>query len=203
MKSSLLIAAAATLWLPDQAAAQDASFQGPRVQLDVAYDRVEANEVNPDLPREFEAAYLGGTIGYDHMVTDGLLVGVEAGFGKPLAERQRVVLGGDALSVKLGREWLAGVRIGTPVTPSTLIFATAGYSNAGSSVVYESAAGDSVDRQVFEGSEGGFAWGAGIEQVIRGRAYVSAAFRSAHYGDARYQDDVDRTQVRLGIGVRF
>jgi outer membrane immunogenic protein len=203
MKYSLLITAAAALWLPGQAAAQDAPFQGPRLQLDLAYDRVEANDANPDLPREFEAAYLGGTIGYDHMVMKGLLIGVEGGFGKPLAERQRVPLGSDALSVELGREWLAGVRIGTPVTPSTLIFATAGYSNAGSHVVYETAQEGGGDREVIEGSEGGFAWGLGIEQVIHGRAYVSAAFRSARYGNSGYQDDVDRTQVRLGIGIRF
>lgn len=203
MKYSSLIAAITALWLPCQAAAQDAPFQGPRLQFDLAYDRVDANDANPDLPREFEAAYLGGTIGYDHLVTKGLLIGVEAGFGMPQAERQRVPLGSDALSVELGREWLAGVRIGTQVTPSTLIFATAGYSNAGSRVVYESAPGAGVDPEVIEGSEDGFAWGLGIEQVVRGRAYVSAAFRSARYGNASYQDGVDRTQVRLGIGVRF
>ncbi|MGK6325332.1 outer membrane beta-barrel protein [Sphingomonas sp. DT-51] len=203
MKSLLLIATAAALWLPNQADAQDAPFQGPRVQLDVAYDRIRANEVNPDLPHEFDAAYLGGTIGYDHIVTDGLLIGLEAGFGKPLGERQRVPLGSDALSVKLGREWLAGMRIAAPVTPSTLVFATAGYSNAASRVMYESPADAGGDHEVIEESEGGFAWGLGIEQVIRGKAYMSAAFRSAHYGDGRYQDDVDRTQVRLGAGLRF
>lgn len=199
MKTLIAATGLVALSLPAQANAQDTGFSGPRVQLDIAYDQLDASDDYVDLPRHFNTATIGISAGYDHMVTKGLLVGAELGFGKPLGDKQIAHLGSDSLTAKPGRELYAAARIGTPVTRSTLLFASAGYSNAGLNVVYHSG----PDRYQINGTKGGFLWGGGVEQKLGGSTYVSLAYRGAHYGDYRYALGARRAQVRLGAGMRF
>ncbi|MDT8758765.1 outer membrane beta-barrel protein [Sphingomonas psychrotolerans] len=203
MKKIILAASVAACAIAAQANAQSANFTGPRVQLDAGYDQLDANDDYPDLPRHFDTAYLAATLGYDVAIAPGIVAGAEVGFGKPLGGSRHVALGSDALTVSPGREWTGAVRLGANVTPSTLLFGTAGYSNAGISAVFDSPGLPGGDRTRIEGSKGGFLWGVGAEQAIAGKAFASLAFRSAHYGNYNYQHGVKRTQIRLGLGVRF
>jgi opacity protein-like surface antigen len=54
-----------------------------------------------------------------------------------------------------------------------------------------------------EGAKGGFLWGGGVDQMVGKRTYVSLGLRTAYYGGYDDQRGVRRTQVRLGLGLRF
>ncbi|WHU04317.1 hypothetical protein [Sphingomonas sp. NIBR02145] len=140
MKKFISAASVVACGLAVQANAQTASFTGPRVQLDAGYDQLDASDEYPDLPRHFDNAYLAATLGYDVVMAGGIVGGAEIGLGKPLGGSKRASLGSDALTVKPSREWIDAIRLGTKVTPSTLLFRTASYSNARISAAYQSPA---------------------------------------------------------------
>ncbi|WP_342250339.1 outer membrane protein [Sphingomonas sp. OTU376] len=203
MKKCILAAAAAAALFPVIASAQTEQFSGPRAQLDLAYDQLDANGDYFDLPQHFDTAQLGATFGYDRVLARGLILGAEIGFGVPLGGRENAKLGLDTVSVKPGRELTANVRVGATVTKSTLVFATIGYSNAGLKATYTSPAGATEDRTDYGASKGGLLWGFGVEQAIGRRVFATLAFREARYGDFPYEKGVKRTQIRAGIGTRF
>jgi outer membrane immunogenic protein len=89
--------------------------------------------------------------------------------------------------VEAGRDLYAGARIGAVVSPTVLIYAKAGYTNARASV--SGLGGVNFD---------GFRAGAGVEFMIGTNLSMRAEYRYSNY-----ESDLSRNQGLLGLGFRF
>jgi outer membrane immunogenic protein len=92
---------------------------------------------------------------------------------------------GDA-GIEAGRDLYAGARIGAVVSPTVLIYAKAGYTNARAS-----AGGFGVNFD-------GFRAGAGVEFMIGTNLSMRAEYRYSNY-----EADLSRNQGVIGLGFRF
>ena len=193
MRLPLIIAAlAVTTAAP--AYAQD--FTGPRVEANVAYDRVETDVLLPGTPDHADGVRLGGAVGYDVAVGNVVTIGAEAGIGWTLGDRERATVGATRVSVDSGRDIELSLRLGARVAPRTLVYAKGGWANTRFTGEVRNASG-TVTTSVRE-DEDGFRLGAGVEQSLGGRLYAKGEYRYTDYGD-----DVRRHQALLGFGVRF
>ena len=98
------------------------------------------------------------------------------------------------------------------MTPQTLLYAKAGYTNARFKASLD---GDTVD-QTSSFDTDGYRLGAGVEQAIAERAFVKLEYRYSNYseGEIDFEDDtlpdsgrvdldLDRHQIVAGVGIRF
>jgi outer membrane immunogenic protein len=95
------------------------------------------------------------------------------------------------------------------VTPSTLLYAKAGYTN----LSIENAFTSDSDNVDFDTTVDGYRLGAGIEQMLGRNVYAKAEYRYSNYNGLQFDDDLfgdetldidlDRHQVMAGVGVRF
>lgn len=173
MKRFISAASVVACGLAVQANAQTASFTGPRVQLDVGYDQLDASDEYPDLPRHFDNASLAATLGYDVVMAGGIDGGAEIGLGKPLGGSEPASLGSDALTVKPSREWIGAIRLGTKGHALDLAVQDRELlerPDLRRIPVARSPGGRShSDRR----HQGGILWGGGVEQAISGSACAS------------------------------
>jgi outer membrane immunogenic protein len=89
--------------------------------------------------------------------------------------------------VEAGRDLYAGARIGAVVSPTVLIYAKAGYTNARASV-------SGLGGVNFDGVRAG----AGVEFMLGGNLSMRAEYRYSNY-----EDGLSRNQGLLGLGFRF
>lgn len=194
-----------------------------------------------DTPGGFRVGVIGGLditrpgssedtdIEGDDQSAEGFLYGVEAGYDLPVGG---VVLGVEAElndstaktrinradpntfgygSVTAGRDIYAGVRVGVPVSPGTLLYAKGGYTNARLNVL---AADGSTELEDQNFQLDGWRLGAGVEKSFGNNMYGKVEYRYSNYtkGDFQYSDgtttntfgvDTDRHQIVAGVGVRF
>lgn len=181
-----LSAAAAT-----PALAQDqAPFTGPRVEGLIGWDRLQASGDHDD------AIGYGVAAGYD-MQMGGALVGVDAEYSD--SDTRSCVGARTAadprLCVKAGRDLYAGGRVGTLVTPSMLLYAKAGYTNAQAKLTSD----DGTDQITLDKSNlDGVRVGGGAEYAMGTNSFVKAEYRYSNY-----EQGVERHQVMGGFGFRF
>ncbi|MBX9815949.1 MAG: hypothetical protein A4S12_04975 [Proteobacteria bacterium SG_bin5] len=196
------------------APAPDRVFDGPRAGVILGYDRLQpGSSEDSDIAGDDEGAdglLYGGDIGYD--VQRGRLVfGVEAeitGSTSRVGNPARANLGFGR--VKAGRDIYGGVRIGTTLTPTTLAYAKAGYTNARLDLT----ASDGVTETGGNFNLDGYRVGLGLEKALGPRTYAKIEYRYSNYGDARFEFprggntnnfgiDTDRHQLAAGVGFRF
>jgi len=186
--AALLAAGVATPAL----AQQDSGFVGPRVEGVVGWDRPKSGGERSD------GVGYGIGVGYDVQAGDAV-VGVEAEASRSTAKDcvRDVTVVGDRLCVKAKRDLYAGARVGAAVTPKTLLYAKAGYTNGRVGVDYEdggSGAGDTSQGSNLDGVR----VGGGVEHAIGGKSYLKTEYRYSNY-----ENGVSRHQVMGGVGIRF
>jgi outer membrane immunogenic protein len=188
-----LIAALAAGTLATPAFAQDqGDLGGFRIEAIGGYDRPSVEDEKAD------GVVYGVGVGYDFH-SGGALFGIEAEATDSTANERvaGVVLPGDELRVRAGRDLYVGGRIGA-VVGRTLLYAKAGYTNARVRVDYDdgtaATAADFTDRTNLDGVRAG----AGAQFAIGSNAYLKTEYRYSNY-----QDGVDRHQVVGGLGFRF
>lgn len=159
------------------ALAQDATFQGPRVEAVAGWDNLKTNGLSGS------GFVYGGAAGYD-LQRGNLVVGVDGEITGTTTDKTI----GTAI-IKGGRDFYAGARIGYVVAPATLVYGKVGYDN--SRVI-----GRAGNLRVTDDLDG-VRLGAGVERSF-GHYYGKVEYR---YTNA--SDDVVRHQVLAGIGYRF
>jgi outer membrane immunogenic protein len=176
----------------------DSSFTGPRAEAVVGWDSVDTNAPNS---QSTDGVVFGGAAGYDFQ-TGNAVIGFEGeATGATTKERATgVLVPGDALRVKAGRDLYVGGRVGFVAGDRALIYAKGGYTNARVSTRYTSGATTVEDHDDLDGWRAG----AGVEYKISGNIYAKGEYRFSKYGDiAGTGVDVKRHQVVGGLGVRF
>lgn len=190
-------------------------FDGPRIGVIAGYDGLRPGQgADSDISSDNGA--------------DGFLYGVDAGYDHQMG---RFVLGAegevsgstsktaddpdttDALGygrVKAGRDLYVGARAGYLVTPSTMLYAKGGYTNARLDLT----ASDGTTETGRHFNLDGYRVGAGVEQAIGSNTYAKLEYRYSNYGKARlefangantnnFDVNTDRHEVVAGVGFRF
>jgi outer membrane immunogenic protein len=199
MRTKILAAAlVASSALAAPAFAQEAApFTGPRAEGIVGWDRVEDGSLNGG---SRDGVVYGGQIGYDFQA-GGAVLGVEGEItGASTKDTSRnVLIAGDTLRTKAGRDLYVGARVGFAVGDRTLIYAKGGYTNAQFKNEYRSGVTNIDESENVDG----WRLGAGAEVKLSGNVYAKAEYRYSRYDDDNSGVDAKRHQVLGGVGVRF
>jgi outer membrane immunogenic protein len=221
---ALLLAGGSLAILAAPAAAQDSTFSGPWVAGVGGFDKNKAGSTidddsdDPDgVFEENESAngiVYGAQLGYD-VDLGGMVIGAEAELTDSTADSD---FPGDPDtdfglgSVDAGRDIYVGARAGFKVTPSTLLYAKGGYTNARFN--YLGSDGETDYRTNLDTD--GWRAGAGVEQKLGSNAFAKVEYRYSNYSRGeidfeaegiedsdRFDIDTDRHQVVAGVGWRF
>jgi len=203
VKKIFLVAAALTA-IPSAAMAQDAKpFTGPYVGVLAGWDHVKVSDGSGSASKD-GVAY-GGVLGYD-LNLGGAVVGAEAEISGASTKETATNLftAGDVGEIKAGRDLYVGARVGAVVTPSILLYAKAGYTNARATVDYDDHAGTTFHAA---DNLNGFRVGAGAEYSF-GRFAARAEYRYSDYGNFKYNGvdtgiDAKRHQIVVTALARF
>jgi outer membrane immunogenic protein len=209
MKKALLVLAAGTAFLSVPALAQDAdtSFTGPRVGVLLGYDVTKAgssvdDDANFDNDQSIDVA-LGG-----------LVVGAEASISDSTAKTEfdeGDFEGFGIGNVKANRDLYVGARVGAAVTPTTLLYAKGGYTNA----KFDVNSSDGTTELSQDIDTDGYRLGGGVEQKFGTNTYAKVEYAYSNYkkGEVdfngeladtdRFDLDLDRHQVVASVGLRF
>lgn len=195
-------AAAFGAMLATPALAQDAPFGGARLEALAGYDNVQDGG-DGDSEGRNGFAY-GALLGYD-IQRGSTVFGVEGEVtdATTSARSYNEFATGDRFSVDANRDLYVGGRVGYAISPLALLYAKAGYTNAGIESRYTSGAtgaAEVVDKVNLDG----FRVGAGLEYNFSPTAFVKGEYRYSHYGKLDdYDIDLDRHQLMAGVGIRF
>jgi outer membrane immunogenic protein len=196
---SLLVA----MLVPQAASAQiTTSFRGFRLEGNVGGDRFKAEG-----DKNTKLGY-GGTVGFDGVIADKIVVGVEGSYWRPNNGTEACTgFNGGALCQQSSHELGAAVRIGYLITPKLMVFGKGGYVNDTQRNSFLSTSGlyyvngsivgpgtSAKDRY----STDGYQAGGGVEYSLTSMFYVSE-----QYVYARYDDRTSRQRAMFGAGVRF
>ncbi|RIV88670.1 porin family protein [Aurantiacibacter xanthus] len=215
---ALLIAGLSSIALATPAMAQDGSaFTGPRIEGIIGYDSVRPGSTTDidnadDIDQSIDDVAYGVGVGYDFAV-GGAVLGLEGEWIESEAKTNyntTNLTNFGVSNIDAGRDLYVGVRAGVPVTPSTLLYAKGGYTNARMNVLATdntTDVGTNVDLD-------GWRLGAGVEQQFGQNFFGKVEYRYSNYGKGqftapsgaasdRFDVDLDRHQVMLGLGYRF
>ena len=224
---ALVLAAGSVTAVAMPAAAQDNSaFTGPRVEAIVGYDISKRgsdvdNEIVESDDESIDGFMYGVGVGYDFAI-GGAVIGLEAEYGDSTASAEFDDMGdfedlGIAPRLSAGRDLYLGARAGILVNPNTLLYVKGGYTNA----TYDVLAGNLEDELEADVDLDGFRVGAGAEYAISERSFVKLEYRYSNYSEGefdfsddglfdddtgesgRFDADIDRHQVAVGVGFRF
>lgn len=198
LSAILLAGAAATPAL----AQEEAPFTGPHIEGLIGYDDV--SEGDGDL-------MYGIAGGYDFQA-GGAIIGIEGEFADSDVNGSAtdLITTGDSFRLNTDRDLYIGARVGVAVTPSTMLYAKGGYTNAKFEGRFDDGLGTIYNNGV---TADGYRLGAGIEQkfsLFGPSGFVKAEYRYSNYknldigeDDFDLDIDVDRHQALVGVGVRF
>ena len=200
--------------------AGDASpFTGFRVEGIAGYDTLNSGDNDDDGvdtgddegDESIDGAAFGVGVGYDFDL-GGVVAGIEGEFTESTGEQEtdETIDGVNfGSSVEIGRDLYIGGRVGFRVTPATLLYAKAGYTNTS----IEAAFDDDTDTFEFDTNVDGYRLGAGVEQLFGPNMFGKLEYRYSNYNNLDFSDDededfdtdidLDRHQVMAGIGFRF
>lgn len=220
---TLTLAAIAAAAIATPAMAQDApaadtsydlsAFNGPRAGVIVGYDGLRPGSSQGSAIRDRNGAdglLYGGEVGYDKTFGN-LVIGAEAEITGSTGKATNDPFNGLGYGrVKPGRDIYVGARVGTLLSPSTLLYAKGGYTNGRLDLT----ASDGTTQFGDHFNLDGYRVGAGVEKALSPHSYVKLEYRYSNYGDARFEYasggntnnfsvDTDRHQVAVGVGFRF
>jgi outer membrane immunogenic protein len=183
-------------------AQDDAPFTGPHIEALVGYDDVADGDGD---------IMYGVAAGYDFQM-GGVIVGIEGEFADSDVNgaANDLVTTGDSFRLNTDRDLYVGARLGFAVSPSTMIYAKGGYTNAKFEGRFDHGAGTIFNNGV---TADGYRIGAGIEQkfnLLGPSGFIKAEYRYSNYknldigqNDFDRKIDADRHQAVIGLGVRF
>jgi outer membrane immunogenic protein len=105
-----------------------------------------------------------------------------------------VVVLGDTLCVRAGRDLSAVARMGWNTSAAGKLYVLAGYTNARLKISYTDATGTVSDA----GNGDGVRVGAGYQQ-----SFASGLYGKVEYRYSNYEADFSRHQVLAGVGIAF
>ena len=194
MKKTALLAAAAAAVIATPALAHE----GPYVGIIGGYDSV-TEKVDRVSSSEDEIMY-GVVAGYDMHVNEQVMAGIEVEYSDSDVKVDDEEFD---TSLRMSRDLYIGGRLGVHATPSTMLYAKAGYTNAQAKLILGSddtrlRASDNLD---------GFRVGAGVEHSFD-QVGLRLEYRYSDYGNAElFGEDlgtnVSRHQVVAGILAKF
>jgi outer membrane immunogenic protein len=183
-------------------AQEEAPFTGPHIEGLVGYDDV--SEGQGDL-------MYGIAGGYDFQF-GGAIVGIEGEFADSDVggSASDLLAAGDSFSLNTDRDLYVGARVGVALSPTTLLYAKGGYTNAKFESRFDDGAGTVFNNGI---TADGYRLGAGIEQkfaLFGPSGFIKAEYRYSNYSnldigedDFDFDVDFDRHQAVVGVGVRF
>lgn len=223
MKKMLIcLAAGIAMASATPAMAQDAApvdpFSGFHVEALAGYDVTRAgssvdDDVDEDNDQSIDGFTLGIGAGYDFRFNN-FVVGPEAEVAWSTAKtsfKDGDFEGFGLGNVKANRDLYVGARLGYVVTPRTMIYAKGGYTNAKFDVNNASGTVE-TNRDI---DTDGWRLGAGVEQAISNKVFAKVEYRYSNYKEGeldyrsdfpdgdRFDLDLDRHQVMVGVGMRF
>ncbi|MET0587851.1 MAG: porin family protein [Novosphingobium sp.] len=202
-----------------QKATPAANFEGPRIEALIGYDNHRSGssadfDDDLDLKQSIDGVTYGAGIGYDFAIGDQMIIGAEAeitdssaGWDNNNSQPNVFNLG----RVNAGRDIYVGGRIGYAASPTTLLYAKAGYTNARYNV--QGTDGSTSLNEHLDTD--GYRIGAGVEHKLGTNAFVKLEYRYSNYSEgeidfardipdsSRFDIDTDRHQVVAGVGYRF
>jgi outer membrane immunogenic protein len=192
-----------------------AEFTGPRAELRVGYESVDADAgfvngaVNKAASGSEDGVTYGVEVGYDHKIGSNFILGAYAGIDFSDADDcAGPVLGNDQACFSAGRNITAGIRAGVQVAPRVLLYAKGGYSNGRFKLAYDGP-GTANDFNLRDNRDG-FHVGAGAEFAVTEKAYAKLEYVYTDYEGRGYKNgafgaayDTNRHQVMAGVGFRF
>jgi opacity protein-like surface antigen len=122
------------------------------------------------------------SVGYDKVLKQGWVGGVFADYDFGSGISGDVSVGGVQTSLDHNHSWAVGARLGYLVTPSTLLYGTAGYTQAQVEL-------NGFGSQTF----GGYFVGAGVETFLRQSWTVRLEYRYSDFGEERIVDTASMT----------
>lgn len=242
MKKFIAVAVVALLSTTGVAHANE--FAGPRAEVHTGFSALQASgkatysqtieghtETESESGRDTRtSAVIGAGVGYDHAVSDKVIVGVEANFNFS----NETFLEGFGIEddyleldhIKAKHEFDIMARVGYTVNPSTLLYVKAGYANTRfkakgldySDIDYDADPVADPVRFSESDSRGGWRVGAGIETLLGNNVYAKLEYSYTDFKDIkasyivdapdfkseeRYRIGLSRHQALAGIGIRF
>ena len=219
MRYAIAAALAASTMIATPAFAQDSTdstFTGFRAGVVGGYDIIrpgstEDSDLDGD-DQNVDGFLYGVELGYDIGV-GGAVVGVEAELSDSTGKVETQSTDPNFFGfgeVGTGRDIYVGLRAGVLASPTTLIYAKGGYTNARLNVLATD--GTTELRENFELD--GWRIGAGIEKAIGTNSYAKLEYRYSNYSNANFEYDngtitedfdidTDRHQIAVGVGFRF
>ncbi|MBT2245980.1 porin family protein [Sphingobium sp. BHU LFT2] len=175
------------------------NFSGPYVAGMIGYDNVRVGATGVGSGHDDGLMY-GGVIGYD-INLGGAVFGLEGEYADSETKDgvSDVLVPGDFVGLKAGRDLYAGIRIGGEIAPNVMLYGKGGYTNAKVKAVYDDGLVSVSDSDELEG----YRLGAGVETTMSGFT-TRVEYRYSSYG--KYRDtgiDFQRHQVALLVGYRF
>ena len=192
MRKILFAALAATAAATPAFAQDGAPFTGFRVEGLVGYDNLKGDGGHRD-----GVAY-GAGVGYDFQL-GGAVLGIEGEAMDSSAKgcETGFITATDRICANAKRDLYVGGRVGAAVTPNTLLYAKAGYTNARIGATYTDSATPANNTSGATNLDG-VRVGAGVEQKLGANLYAKAEYRYSNY-----EQGLSRHQVLGGIGFRF
>ncbi|WP_218036654.1 outer membrane protein [Sphingobium sp. EM0848] len=185
MKKILIAAVAMTaISAPAYAQPEASNFGGAKVGLVLGYDKLRFSE--DGIHASKDGLLYGITAGYD-VDLGSAVIGIEGEATDSTIKESvtDVALVDDKLSLMADRDLYVGARVGFPVSPTLLVYAKAGYTNARAKLKYSysglsASVGDNID---------GYRVGGGVEYT-NGREFGRLEYRYSDYGhfDYTYSD---------------
>jgi len=218
LKGLALLAAGSAIALAAPAMAQEnPTFTGPRVEALVGYDINKPGSSQDidnadDLDQSMEGASYGVGVGYDFAMGSAL-IGVEGEYMGSSAETDYDTAAFETFgvgNVEAGDDLYVGLRAGILASPRALVYVKGGYSNASYNVLTS----DGTTNTDTDIDLDGWRVGAGAEYALSNNLFVKGEYRYTNYGEGevegpnggesdRFDIDMDRHQVMLGLGYRF
>ena len=198
--SSLIVAGVIAVSLP--ATAQAAEFDGPFVGAQVGWNSNQVRDPETSLgvtPIDHDRQSLTGGVyaGYDRRVADRVVVGAEGGLDFANDDDVKSTAASDTFTIDPKYSFDLTARAGYLVTPDTLVYARAGYTNARTKTTVDTALGTASATD----NRDGWLVGAGVERQFMKNASARMEYR---YSDLSEGDgDFDRHRVLAGISYRF
>jgi outer membrane immunogenic protein len=139
------------------------------------------------------------TVGYDFRVAPGWIAGVFADYALGSTELPQLV------QIAINNQWAIGGRVGTLLAPSTLLYASAGFTGAQFEAAVEGIA------PIADASLNGYFIGIGGEQAISRNLSLKIDYRFSDYEDVTTDSlgvpgtfsDNSVHSLRLGLSWRF
>ena len=183
-------------------AQEEAPFTGPHIEGIVGYDDVSEGKGN---------LMYGVNAGYDFQL-GGVIAGIEGEYADSAVKGSAsdLITTGDSFSLNTDRDLYVGARLGFAISPTTMIYAKGGYTNAKFEGRFNDGLGTIYNTGV---TTDGYRLGAGVEQkfnLFGPSGFIKAEYRYSNYknidigeDDFDLETDFDRHQAVVGVGVRF